>query len=233
MRRALLQLRAARVAGGQRLLAVLDAELGELRQRLERLVEAPRLVHVDLQRQVARDAAHGAHALDVEPVAAAELELEAPEALERLLGAARHVVGIAEPDRPARRRAGAAQAEEPPDRLAEQLPLQVVERGVDGRAGRELAGGQPLHHLLERERVVAQQLRVLLDVRLRRPDGLAVVVERLRLAEAGDAGVPELDDEHVLAVARAAGDDERLRELERDDPRGDLHGRNVPTPDRR
>ena len=40
-RRAALQLGAVRVAGRQRLLAVLDAERGQLRQRLERLVERP------------------------------------------------------------------------------------------------------------------------------------------------------------------------------------------------
>jgi hypothetical protein len=108
-----------------------------------------------------------------------------------------------------------------------------VERGVDGSPRRELSGREPLHHLLERERVVAHELRVLLDVRLRRLGGLAVMIERLRLAEAGDAGVPELDDDGDLAVSRAAGDDERLRKLERDDPGGDLHGRNVPTADRR
>ena len=142
-------------------------------QRLERLVEAPRLVDVDLQRQVARDAAHRADALDVETVAAAELQLEAPEPIERLLGAAGHVVGIAEPDRPARRRPGATEPEQPPDGLAEELALQVVQRGVDRRARGELARGQALHHLLERERVVAQQLRVLLDVRLRRLGRLA------------------------------------------------------------
>ena len=108
-----------------------------------------------------------------------------------------------------------------------------MQRGVDGRAGGELARGQPLHHLLERERVVSQQLCVFLDVRPRRLGRLLVAVDGLRLAEARDTGVPELDDDHVLAVARAAGDDERLRQLERDDPRGDVHGRNVPTSDRR
>ena len=39
-----------RVAGRKRLLAVLDAELRELGQRLERLVERPGLVDVDHQR---------------------------------------------------------------------------------------------------------------------------------------------------------------------------------------
>src|SRR2546423_12536164 len=147
-RRALLQLGAVRVAGGQRLLAILDAELGERRKRRERLVEAPGFVHVNLQRQLARDAANRADALDVEPVAAAQFELEAPEPVERFLRTARHVVWIAEPHRPARRRAGAPQPEQPPDRLAEQLALQVVKRCIDRRSRRALAGGQALPPLL-------------------------------------------------------------------------------------
>ena len=72
-RRALLQLQAAFVAGRQRLLAVRDAELRQRRKRLERLIEAPRLVDVDLQRKVAGDCANRPDSLDVEPVAAAEL----------------------------------------------------------------------------------------------------------------------------------------------------------------
>src|SRR6478609_6294902 len=123
--RAFLQLWPASVPGGQWLLAVLHAELGERPDGLERFLETPSLVDVDLQRQVAGDAAHRANALDVEPVAPAELELESLEAVEHLLRAAGHVVGIAEPDRPARRGAGAAQAQEPPDGLAEELALQV------------------------------------------------------------------------------------------------------------
>src|SRR5581483_4588198 len=213
-RRALLQLGAAGIAGRQRLLAVLDTELGELRQELERLREAPGLVHVHLERQVAGDAADGTDALDVEAVPAAELELEAAEAGERLLRAARHVVGVPEPDRPARRRAGAPQAEEPPDRLAEQLPLQVVESRVDRRARRELACGEPRHDLLERERIVPDRGRVLLDLGKRRSR---------RLAEAGDTRMAQLDDQRLRRVGRSAGDDERLRELELDDPGGDLH----------
>src|SRR4029077_5615714 len=128
----LLQLGPAWVAGGERLLAVLDAEVRKRRQRLARLVRAAPLVDVDLQRQLPRYAAHRADALDVEPIAAAELELESPEPLERPLCAAGHVVGITEPDRPARRRPGAPETEQSPDRLAEQLALEVVQRGVDG-----------------------------------------------------------------------------------------------------
>ena len=108
-----------------------------------------------------------------------------------------------------------------------------MKRCIDRCSRRELADRQALHHLLERERIVSEQLRVLLDVPLRRLDRLAVVVERLRLAEARDAGLPQLDDEDVLGIAGAARDDERFRQLERDDPRGDLHGRNVPTDSRR
>ena len=55
--------------------------------------------------------ADGADALEVEPVAAAELQLQPPEAaLRGRLGPARHVVGVAEPDRPRGRRARRAAA---------------------------------------------------------------------------------------------------------------------------
>ena len=116
-RRGLLQPLTARVAGRQRLLDVLDAQRRQLRYRLERLVELPVLVHVHLERQVG-DAAHGAHALDVEPVPAAELELQPTEARVHALRAAGHVVGVAEPDRPGGRRPAPLEAEQPPRRLA-------------------------------------------------------------------------------------------------------------------
>ena len=77
-RRPLPQHLPAFVTLGQRLLAVLDPELGELWQSVERLVERPPLVHVDLQRQ-GRDRADGADALDVEAVGTAELQLEPAE----------------------------------------------------------------------------------------------------------------------------------------------------------
>jgi hypothetical protein len=203
-RRAPLQHGPALISCGHRLLAVLDAELGQRGKRIECLVEAPRLVDVHLQREVTGDAANRPHPLDVEPVSPAELELEPPEATESLLGPARHVVGIAQPDRPARRRPGAAQPEQPPDRLAEQLPLQVVKSRVDGGPRRELARGQPLQHVLERERIVPDGPGVLLDVCPGRLDRLAVAVDRLRLAEARHPGVAELDHDDALRVARAA-----------------------------
>ena len=77
--RAAPQLRPARVTLPERLLDVLDAQGGELVACLERLVERPPLVDVDRERQIG-DPADGADPLDVEPVPAAELQLEPPEA---------------------------------------------------------------------------------------------------------------------------------------------------------
>jgi hypothetical protein len=94
-----------------------------------------------------------------------------------------------------------------------------VKRGVEGGSRSELACGQPLHHLLERERIVPEQLSVLLDVRPCRLGRLVVPVGRLRLAEPRHPRMPQLDDDDILRVHRAARDDERLRQLERRDPR--------------
>ena len=152
-RRAALQLGAAGVAGRERLLAVLERHL---RQELECLLERPVLVDVDLQRQVG-GGADCPDAVEVEPVLPPELELEPLEAapLGRL-GAAGHVVGVAEPDRPRGRRAGAAEAEEPVDGDARELSLQVVERRVEGRAGRILAGRERGLDLVERPGIVTE-----------------------------------------------------------------------------
>ena len=73
-----------------------------------------------------------------------------------LLRAPRHVVRVAEPDRPRRRRPGPAQAEQLVDRLAGELALQVVSACVDRRARRVLARRQARRDLVERERVVAE-----------------------------------------------------------------------------
>src|SRR5829696_584739 len=120
-RRLPLELRAVRIAGDERLLAVLDAEVGEVRQRVEGLVERPRLVHVDLEAGVADGRAHGAHALDVEAVARTELELEPPEPWRRTLRPPRHLVGVAEPHRPRRRRPRARETQKAPNRKADEL----------------------------------------------------------------------------------------------------------------
>ena len=168
----------AGVAGGQRLLAVRDAELGQRGQRLERLLEAPCLVDVDLQRQVARDAAHRADALDVETVATAELQLEAPEPIECLLGAAGHVVGIAEPDRPARRRPGAAERRAAARRAGRgACPAgRAARRRAAARAANSRAGSRSITSS-SANGSSPEQLGVLLDVRLRRLGRLVVVVD--------------------------------------------------------
>jgi hypothetical protein len=198
-RRAALQLGAALVVRAERLLAVLDAELGELRQRLERLVERPVLVHVHLQRH-ARDGTNGAHALDVEPVAAAELQLQPLEAAARLLGLAGRLVRVSEAERPGGRRARAREAEQAPDGDVEQLSAQVVERPVERRLRGELAPRQPREDLLEREGVVAERVGDVLQVRERGRGSLLVTVDGRRLAVAGDAVVLELDPDDVGGV---------------------------------
>ena len=218
-RRAPLQLGAVRVTGGERLLAVLDLHL---REELDGLVERPVLVDVDLEGERGRSA-DGAHAVEVEAVAAAELQLQPLESAPLGgLGAARHVVGVAEPHGPRRGRAVAAQAEELPDRKAHELALEVVERRLDGRARRLLARRQRLADLLERPRIAAE-----LDAlqpgerRLRR---LVVALDRGRLAEPGQAVVPDLDLHDLGLVLRLARDHEGLRQPERRDLRLELHG---------
>ena len=101
-----------------------------------------------------------------------------------LVRAPGHVVGIAEPDRPRGRRAAARQPEEPVDRNAEQLPLQVVQRRVERALRRLLAveRRESRADLLERERIVADEVAVLLDERERRLGGLAVALDRRRFA---------------------------------------------------
>ena len=90
--------------------------------------------------------------------------------------------------------------EQPPRRLAGELAAQVVERRVEGRLrgwlARELR--EPALDRLERERVVAEQLRRLVEERLGTPDALAVVLLGLGLAEAARAVVSDLDPEDVL-----------------------------------
>src|SRR5579872_2581600 len=217
-----LQRRTVGVAGWERLLAVLEIHL---RQVLERLVERPVLVHVHLQRQLG-DGAHRAHALEVEPVAAAELQLQPAEAVlaHGLLRAARHVVGIAEPDRPRRRRAEPAQAEQAVDRQAGELPLQVVQRAVDRGARGELLAREPVEDVVERERVVAERVGVRLEVRVRRLRRLVVALDRRRLAVSGDPVVRDVDLHDLRLVRRLARDRERLREAQRHDPGAQIHG---------
>ena len=82
---------------------------------------------------------------------------------------------------------------------------------------------QPLADVLERERVVADDLAVVVHEPLRRLGRLVVAVDRRRLAVARDAVVRQRDVDDVRVVRRLARDDERLRQLQPDDPCLDLH----------
>ena len=216
-RRALLQLRPGLVAGGERLLAVLDARLRERRQRLERLVERPVLVDVDLEGKVGHGP-YGPYPLHVEAVAAAELELEpAKTAVACPFGVARHRVGVLERDRPRRRRPFAAKAEQAPDRNAGELPAEVVESGVDRRPRGEFLRGQPPEDLVQREGIVSERIGVRLEVRERGPGRLVVALDRRRLAVSDQALVTDLDLHDLDLGLGPARDRERLLELERGD----------------
>src|SRR5207248_4685258 len=176
----------------------------------------------DLQRHLRRGA-HRPDALDVETVAAAELQLQPPEAAGDELGPAGHLVWIAEPNRPRGGRPRAPQSEEAPDRQTRQLPAEVVERSVERRPGRELLERKACHDLVESEGIVAQRRGVLLEVLERGGRGLVVAVDRSRLAESALAAVAELDLDDLGLVLSAARDHERLGEPQGHDPGGDVH----------
>src|SRR5262249_7248492 len=126
------------------------------------------------------------------------------------------VVGVAEPDRPRGRRTETAEAEQPPDGDAEELARQVVQgavqRGFRGELARLLA--QAALDLLERERDVAEEPRLLPAESPRRGGRLAVVPLGRRLAMARRARVAQLDPDDLDLVPRLARDGERLGELE-------------------
>ena len=139
--RAALQLGAGGVAGGKRLLAVLD-------RHLRAAARAPRRASSTRSRRPG--AAASVAPLTAwtrsrsSPSRAAELQLEPAEApLLRRLRPPRHVVGIAEPDRPRRRRPFAPQAEQLVDRNAGELPLQIVQRRIERSPRRGFARRQP------------------------------------------------------------------------------------------
>jgi hypothetical protein len=98
-----------------------------------------------------------------------------------------------------------------------------VERRVDRSPRGVLPLRQPLHDLLECERVVTEVAGNLLDVVQRRPGRLVVAVVRRRLTEASLSVVLELDPDDLGNLGRVACDDERLRELELHDPGREPH----------
>ena len=101
---------------------------------------------------------YGLHAGEVEPVAAAELELQPlePARARPPPRAPGHVVGVAEPDRPRGRRPCPPQPEQLVDGNAGELALQVVQRRIERRPSRGLARRQPRGDLVERPRVVPE-----------------------------------------------------------------------------
>ena len=195
-RRRGLQARTVGVAGGQRLLAVVDAELRELRQRVERLVERPVLVDVDLQRRLGHFT-HGTHSFHVETVARPELQLEARE-IDGLGRTPCHVVRISEPDRPRRRRTFALQTEQLPDGQVDELALEIVQRSVDCGARSPFPGRQPVLDLVEGKRIVSQRLSVLLDVGKRGLGRFLIAVDGRSFPKTGDLPVTDLDLHHLL-----------------------------------
>ena len=99
-----------------------------------------------------------------------------------------------------------------------------MERGVDGRARRELLAREALLDAVECPGVVAEEIGVLLDVRERRLGRLVVPLDRRPLPVADLAVVADLDLDDVHGVRGLPGDDERLGELQRRDPGGHVHG---------
>src|SRR5262249_491465 len=160
------------------------------------------------------------------PRAPPELALQAPKALRGLLGPACHALRLTEPDRPGGRRAAARQPEQAMSRKPQQLALQVVQRRIESRLRRLLAGNraEALTDVLERERIVADESGVLLHELECRLHRLLVALDRRSLAVAGDAFVGDRDMHDIREVGGLPGDGERLRQLEADDRSRDLHG---------
>src|SRR6266480_8053619 len=199
-----------------------------MRQRLERLVDRPVLVHVDLQRQVG-DGPDGADTVEVEAVAPAELQLQPAEAWRGALRTARHVVRIAEPDRPAGRRPLAAEAQQPPDWQLGQLAAEIMERMVEGRARglRMRSARQGGENLVERERVAAKSAPAAVQELDRTGAVLVVALDRRPLAVAGLPGLGDLDDDRLALVRGVARDHERLGELVSGDACLEFHAGSV------
>ena len=209
---------------------VLDAELRQLGHCVQRLVERPPLVHVHLERQRRdrreRRARAPRRARRSPPSFSFRRRNRPSRAAARRAGPCRR-------DRRARSSTTSAgpprQAEQPPGRDAEQLPLQVVQRCIERRLRSLLAGdlAQPSTDVLEREWVVAQQRGVLADKCERGLRRFAVALDRRCLASSDPAIVGELDLDDVGNVLRLARDHERFGELQPDDVSAHIHAANV------
>src|SRR5439155_8471500 len=130
-------------------------------------------------------------------------------------------------DRPRGRRPGPLEPQQPPNRQADELAAEIVQRRIDPRLRGQLSGLSPQPRLdrLERKWIVAEQLPRLLREGQRGGGRLLVAVDRRRLAVAADAVVANLDEDHLGLVLGPAGDDEGLRHPQRRDPSIQFHGR--------
>ena len=195
----------AGIAGRERLLDVLDAQAVE-RTTFSSASSSPQYSFTSTISGRSVVAAYGADALHVEAVPAAQLELQAAEARIDPLGAAGHVVGIAEPDRPRGRRARRGQAEEPPDGQAGQLAAQVVERHVERRLGRASPGLPASRAWISSSANGSSPSSSAASPRNPCADSvaLAVVLLRRSLAHPRDAVRPQLDpdERRVHGVSR-------------------------------
>ena len=101
-----------------------------------------------------------------------------------------------------------------------------MQRRVERTFRRLLASDlpDPRADLLEGERIVADEVGVLLDERERTLGGLAVALDRRRLSPALGAVVLDRDVDDVRPVLRLPADHERLREVEANDLGADVHG---------
>ena len=225
--RAPLQLGAARVAGRQRLLAVVDLHL-RADSRAPRRASSTRSRRPGAGRSVAARTARTRSTSSPSPPA--ELELQP---LEARRGRARRGA----PCRPGRRarpsttsaglRAGARAAATPAG------PASFPQRSCSAASSALRAANSPPG---SRSKISSSangsspsSVRVLLHVCARRLGRLPVALDRRRLAEAADVAVPSSSWQSSTSSVELAGDHERLRERHRDDPGADLHRRN-PSP---
>ena len=213
------------MVGVQGLLDQLHLEVDQLGRQLPGRLDRPGLVRVDADQRAGRFPANGVDTLQV--VGAAHLDLERPEVActTRPIGRPLHRVD-ADRVRGGRDRRR-VESEHPPQGLAAQLAQQVVERPVDGALGRHLARqlADPAQHRLQRERILAQQLRRPLGERPAALRRLPVPLVRGAFPVADHVAVADRHLQHVLRLADAPRDHERLAHLERVDAAGQLHGR--------
>ncbi len=222
-----LQLGPARVAGRKRLLAVLDAE------RLRAAGSASSASSSDQYSLTSTWSGSVGHARAPRGRARRRARRAPPSfSFSRrnragdALGAARHVVGIAEPDRPRGRRAGARQPEQAPDRLAERASRRgrAARRRAPpsppARPGRSASGRRSPRARTGRRRAAARPPRGTPSADAAR---LVVALDRRRLAEPGRRRRADLDLDDVGDVLRLARDHERSRRAP-----GSRSGRSAP-----